>query len=259
MDIHELIKKISNPNIHILEFREHTKASEKYVDVVFSYPEYKLEWHGSIPYYYRRTGTFIETVDDLASLIERAYQSVNHKNSSEWIKTELKLWNEEYTGKRVTKPFFEALSSMKWTCVEHALPRNPNWARRIQDIKEMGYSLATENRTCSKCNKSTTHLLLIPLEKGAETGYEIFSNKLKKRIIKVLGSHNAFEGKPTNPASLIPDHKFPEISWDENTKVENPDDMTDEQIKTVEDMLKKDLAEKLKVEEVEVKLKKGGE
>lgn len=121
---------------------------------------------------------------------------------------------------------------MRWTCVEHALPRNPNFARRTQDIKEMGYSLAMQSLFCKKCNKSTTHLLLIPLEKGAETGYEVFSKKLKNKILKVLDGYNAFEGKPTNPASLIPDHKFPEISWDENTKEENPDDMTDDEIRS---------------------------
>lgn len=232
MNIEELKKKIKNPNIEILRFREHSKASEKYIDVVFSYPEQKVKWGGSIPYYYRRTGTFIESNEELAALIDKAYEAVNPKNSLQWIKTELQLWKKEYTNKKITKPFFEALASMQWTCVEHGLPRNPNWARRIQDIKEMGYSLATNtSMACRRCKKNSTHLLLVPLEKGAQTGYEIFSPKLKKRIINVLGGYNAFEGRPTNPASLIPDHKFPEISWDENTREENPDDMTDEQIK----------------------------
>jgi len=96
----------------------------------------------------------------------------------------------------------------------------------------MGYILATDTKRFNKkLGKNTTQILLVPLEKGPQTGYEVFSPTLRKRIIKVLGSYDAYEGKVRPSHSLLPDHKFPEISWDENTRVENPDDMSDDEIR----------------------------
>ena len=60
-------------------------------------------------------------------------------------------------------------------------------------------------------------------------GYETWSPKLRKRILNVLGNIDVYEN--TINRHCLPDHKFSEIRWDENTKSENPDDMTDEQIK----------------------------
>lgn len=222
---------IDSKVIEITGFREHSKASEKYVDVVFHYPDQE-DWVGSIPYYYRRTGLFLEATNEIADLINKAYEAVRKENSTKWVLAERKLWETEYTGKAVTKPFFDKLLNLKWNSVEGDFPANPNWARRIQDIKEMGYILATDTRRYNdKLKRNTTQILLVPLEKGAQTGYEIFSPALRKRIIKVLGSYDAYEGKVRPSHSLLPDHKFPEISWDKDTRTENPDDMTDEQIR----------------------------
>lgn len=72
---------------------------------------------------------------------------------------------------------------------------------------------------------------MLPIERGiAEgNGYETWSPKLRKRIIKVLDSTDVYECVK-NPHCL-PDHKFSEIRWDDKTKAENPDDMTDEEIR----------------------------
>lgn len=222
---------IGNPNIKIIGLRLHSKASEKYVDVVFKYPNQKT-WEGSIPYFYRRTGLFLETDKEIADLVKQAYEAVKKENSDKWVATEKKLWKSEYKGKAVTKPFFDKLLNLRWNCVDSDLPANRNWARRIQDIKEMGYILATNTKRFNpKLGKNTTQILLIPLAKGAQTGYEVFSPTLRKRIIKVLGSYDAYEGKFRPSHSLLPDHKFPEISWDKNTRVDNPDDMSDAEIR----------------------------
>lgn len=231
MEVQSIQSHISNRNIEITGLRLHSKASEKYIDVTFKYTNQK-EWVGSIPYFYRRTGLFLETEREIAGLVEQAYESIKEENSKEWIAAEKKLWETEYKGKAVTKPFFDKLLNLRWNCVDTDLPANRNWARRIQDIKEMGYILATNTKRFNpKLGKNTTQILLVPLEKGAQTGYEVFSPTLRKRIIKVLGSYDAYEGKVRPSHSLLPDHKFPEISWDENTRTDNPDDMSDEEIR----------------------------
>lgn len=232
MKLENIQSLISNPDINILGLRVHTKASEKYVDVVFKFNNQK-DWNGSIPYVYRRTGLFLETEEEVVDLVKKAYEAVRNDNAAKWVLAEKELWDTEYQGKSVTKAFFDTLLNLCWNCVDSDLPANRNWARRIQDIKEMGYLLATDTKRFNdRLGKNTTQILLIPLPKGAQTGYEVFSPALRKRIIKVLGSYDAYEGKVRPSYSLLPDHKFPEISWDENTRAKNPDDMTDEEIRT---------------------------
>jgi len=231
MNIADIQKYIDNKKIKVIGERVHSKASEKYVDVIFSYPDQE-NWEGSVPYFYRRTGLFLEDPKEIAQLIERAYEAIKKENAEEWVATEKKLWNKEYRGKEVTKPFFDKLLNLKWNCVDEDLPPNRNWARRIQDIKEMGYVLATNTKRYNqKLKKNTTQIILLPLKKGPATGYETMSLKLRKRIIDVLGSYDAYEGKVRPSHSLLPDHKFPEISWDENTRRENLDEMSDDEIR----------------------------
>jgi hypothetical protein len=231
MKIQDIQNFISNKSIRIVRLRLHNKANEKYVDVIFKYKNQK-DWEGSIPYYYRRTGLFLETEKEVAELVEKAYEAMKEENSRKWVSVEKKIWETEYKGKAVTKPFFDKLLNLRWNCVDSDLPSNRNWARRIQDIKEMGYTLATDTKRFNgRLGKNTTQILLVPLKRGAQTGYEVFSPTLRKRIIKVLGGYDAYEGKVRPAHSLLPDHKFPEISWDENTRAENPDDMTDEEIR----------------------------
>lgn len=212
-------------------FRHHSKAGESYVDVIFHYDK-DTRWEGSIPYYYRRTGTFIEDESTLSEFLLEAYEHLRPSNVSKWIEKEKSYWEEHLSNKEVTKPFFDKLLNLEWNSVYDDLPSNPNWARRIQDIKEMGYFLATDtNRESKKTGNKGTHILLVPLPKGAETGYEVFSPKLRKRIIDVLGSYDAYEGKVRPSRLLLPDHKYPEIAWDENTREDNPDDMSDDEIR----------------------------
>lgn len=109
------------------------------------------------------------------------------------------------------------------------LPPNPNWARRIQDIKEFGYTLATDTaHLCTKCNTKNTHLLLVPLPRGGITGYEVWSPGLRARIIQLHKNYDAYEGK--NGQHLLPDHKFPEIRWDLNTKRDSLSHLSDNDI-----------------------------
>jgi len=211
------------------EIRYHSKASEKYIDVTFCYekpPEYKT----SIPLEYRRTGTLIED-EEIDEYLEQVYSEVDPQNWDSWKNEQIQFWDTK-PGAGITRAFFEKLSSsLDWCCVSCTLPQNPNWARRIQDIKEFGYTLSTNTkRFCTKCNRNTTQILLIPLKRGGITGYETWSPALRNHIVELLGAFDCFEARATKKESLLPDHKFPEIRWDSETKRESLENIKDEEI-----------------------------
>lgn len=223
-----------NPNIVL--FKEprsvNTKASEEYVHVIFRYPDVHKEWDGWIPVEYRRTGVSIP-VDDVAKLEEHLnniYIQMHPSKYKAWVATQDKLWNA--TRSVETKEIFNTLKDGKWHCRNCDIS-NPNFARRIQDIKEMGYTVATHvNYRCPVCgNNRSTRLLLLPIDRVelAGNGYETWSPALRARIIRVLGSTDVYED--TASRSCLPDHKFSEIRWDDDTKSENPETMTDNEIR----------------------------
>lgn len=210
--------------------RYHSKASEKYVDVTFYY-DGNVEFETSIPIEYRRTGTLIEDADVDVYLL-KIYDEVNPKNWEEWNKSQTEFWASK-AGAGVTKSFFDELcKNFSWCCVSCTLPSNPNWARRIQDLKEFGYTIATNtNRPCSKCKKNTTQLILSPIKRGGVTGYETWSPELRNKIISTLKAFDAYEGKLMRKEGLLPDHKFPEIRWDLETKRHSLEHLTEEDIR----------------------------
>ncbi len=230
MDLAEKIRNhVSNGAINVIGIRHHLKASESYVDVQFKYDG--GVWEGSVPYQYRRTGLFLEDPKLIAEMLEVVYENTEPKKASEWVKLERAFWDKNGAGKLVTKEFFYKMLNLQWGCIEHDFPPNPNWARRIQDIKEMGYTLATDTRRiCKKTGKSSSHILLLPLERTAQSGYEYISPKLRERVIKLLNGCDSYEASQRQTRYLIPDHKFPEISWDAETRKENLDNLTDEEI-----------------------------
>ena len=59
------------------------------------------------------------------------------ENYNAWLKNQEKYWAEEKSGATTTKGFFDSLAKGGWQCVECTLPKNPNWARRIQDLKSL--------------------------------------------------------------------------------------------------------------------------
>ncbi len=229
----EVRAALTNSAIEVQGFHSHGKASEEYVIVRFHYPLTNSVWVGWIPYHYRRTGLEITTPDDLAQWLGTIYGACEPAAATSWVQRERDRWQREHQGKPVTKAFFDTLLNLEWNCVESDLPRNGNAQRRIQAIKEAGYLLATDtHRFCAACGKNTTHIRLIPYEKGAATGYEVFSPQLKRRIVALLSGVNIYEARVVAPITLIPDHKFPEIRWDADTRRENPDIMPDTEIRT---------------------------
>jgi len=210
--------------------RVHSKASEKYVDVVFRYPEDgDVEWRGAVPIEYRRTGVHAETPDEEQRILEAAYESMRPSKAEVWLRDQEEFWGRAH--KEVTQAFFVAMKDSRWKCVNCELPKNPNWARRIQDMKEFGYTISTDTKMyCPTCRENTTHVILLRLPRGSQTGYETLSPALRKRILSILGNYDPFQDT-TSASHLLPDHKFPEIRWDESTRTQNPDDMSDDEIR----------------------------
>ncbi len=223
-----------NRNIQIVEEKaiEHKKASESYIHVIFHYPS--KDWDGFIPVEYRRTGISVnvEKKEELEEYLNNLYLKMNPENYEKWKSEQLEWWRNEKSSAAVTRAFFDALLDGKWKCSQCQLPSNRNYARRIQDIKEFGYTIATDTkRYCPHCNKNTTHLILLPIPRGGRegNGYETWSPELRKRILSVLKNFDVYEYRYDK--NCLPDHKFPEIRWDEKTKEENSNSMSDEEIR----------------------------
>lgn len=212
--------------------RSHSKASEKYVDVTFSYDN-GLYFNTSVPIQYRRTGIDIpeDDLNQIRDYLKKVYKEVNPDNWENWKKEQIDFWKAKPKA-GTTKSFFDKLAEdFEYKCVNCQLPNNPNWARRIQDLKEFGYTIATKlSEYCPHCNKNTTHLILLPIKRGGITGYETWSPELRARIVSLLKSYDAFEAKITKKEGLLPDHKFSEIRWNDETKRETLENLTDEEI-----------------------------
>lgn len=219
-------------NISVVETTRYhnTKAQEEYVHVIFEYDSGK--WDGYVPVEYRRTGISIKDDEEekLYEYLNYIYDQMNPDNYETWLEKQNEFWQDSRSD--VTKPIFDVLKDGKWHCRNCDID-NPNFARRIQDLKEMGYTISTQlNYHCQVCkNNKSTRLLLLPIPRveNAGNGYETWSQDLRKRIIRVLGGIDVYENKVNK--NCLPDHKFSEIRWDENTKSTNPDSMTDEEIR----------------------------
>lgn len=215
-----------------MKIRHHTKASESYVSVIWNYDGTSVNW--DIPIEYRRTGThYLEkSEDEINAYLTSAKDNCTPRKWKEWKQEQKKFWDSKPRA-YITREFFDVLAKdFKWKSVESDLPNNPNWARRIQDIKEFGYTIATNTKMVdSNTGQTCTHLLLIPLPRGGISGYETWSKETRERIVKALDSFDEFEAKKQKKEGLLPDHKFPEIRWDENTKRTSLENLTIEEIK----------------------------
>ncbi len=221
---------VLNSNIKIVETERkyHSKAVEEYIHVKFTYSN--KVWDGWVPVEYRRTGVSIKNLDEEYAYLNKIYEEMHPDNFRKWKTEQDKFWHNKKA--KVTKEFFDSLINGDWQCVACKLPKNPNWARRIQDLKEFGYTIATDTkRYCPHCQANKTHLILLPINRGIleGNGYETWSPSLRKRIIKILEGIDVYENVKTR--HCLPDHKFSEIRWDNDTKVDNLEGMSDQEIR----------------------------
>lgn len=221
MNINTLKKFLKDSNIIVSELIENNKASEKYVRTTFI-QDNGFKWDTIVPYVYRRTGLNIRDEKELAEYLISIKPYFQEEEMKKWKSQEL---NRNLIKGDVTPDFFNTLLSFKEEFEN--FPYNTNPARRIQDIKDTGYTIASVPRPNGLKGYNR---ILLPLPLYTETGYETFTPQFKARVIRLLKQQNAFEAKRTNKKALIPDHKFSEVRWDDETKTENSMEMTDEEI-----------------------------
>lgn len=221
MNIETLVRLLRGTNIQVHEFIDNNKASETYVRTTFIQDD-GFKWDTVVPFVDRRAGLNIETEQELAEYLISIKPYFCKKAMAKWKKQELK---RRLIGGSVTPLFFNVLLSFKEEF--ERFPINPNSARRIQDIKDAGYTLASVPR---QNGLKGYNRILLPLPLHAEMGYETFTPQFKARVIRLLKERNAFEARVTAKKALIPDHKFSEVRWDDETKAENSMEMTDAEI-----------------------------
>lgn len=221
MNIDTLVHLLRGTNIKVHEFIDNNKASETYVRTTFIQDD-GFKWDTVVPYVDRRAGLNIETEQELAEYLISIKPYFRKNAMRQWKRKELK---RGLIGGSVTPLFFKVLLSFKEEF--ERFPMNPNSARRIQDIKDAGYTLASVPRPNGLKGYNR---ILLPLPLHAEMGYETFTPQFKARVIRLLKEQNAFEARVTAKKALIPDHKFSEVRWDDETKAENSMEMTDAEI-----------------------------
>lgn len=220
MTIETLRELLQGKNVFVHELIDNNKASEAYVRTTFIQDD-GFMWDTVVPYIDRRAGLNIETEEALAEYLISIRPFFAKKAMKAWKKHELK---RGLIGGTVTPLFFRVLLSFREEF--ERFPQNPNSARRIQDIKDAGYTIASVARP----KGLGYNRILLPLPLHTEMGYETFTPQFKARVIRLLKERNAFEARVTAKKALIPDHKFSEVRWDEEVKTENPETMTDDEI-----------------------------
>lgn len=227
MEIDKLNALLDGTGIEAKEFLQNTKASDYFARVVFSFPDgYQKE--AVVPYIYRRSGLNLKDEKEVADYMVSIKPCFTAASMAAWKKKEWGKWLKLRKKARnpddlVTIGFFKVLLSFNEEV--DAFPANTNSQRRFQDLKEQGYTISIYPIGNKKWGK-----MLLPIPLNAEMGYEVFSPQFKSRVIRLFNAINAYEAKPTARKSLIPDHKFSEVRWDDATKGENPMGMTDEEI-----------------------------
>lgn len=95
---------LDNKYIIVEGFREHSKASEKYIDVTIVQKD-GFSWKGSIPYFYRRTGLFIETLEDLTNYLNEIYPLFSKKQFLNSRKLKRNGGMKKWQAKKLPKAF----------------------------------------------------------------------------------------------------------------------------------------------------------
>lgn len=227
MNIGLINRLLEGKGIRALCLLQNTKASDYFIKAVFSFADSE-DWCAVVPYRYRRSGLDIQTEGELADYLVSIKPYFTESAMAAWREREWAKWQEAKA--KVKKPetlvtigFFEILLSFREEV--DRFPDNPNPQRRFQDLKDQGYTISIYPIGDRKWGK-----MLLPIPLNHEMGYETFTPQFKSRVIRLFNGINAYEAKKTAAKSLIPDHKFSEVRWDEGTKGENPMAMTDAEI-----------------------------
>lgn len=200
----------------------HTKGLETYIYVTFKYDDGDYECY--LPIEDRRKGIDFNANEPLSEeLKEYLVHCSDHlckAKRDEWI-----VNHPISTPKKRSDEIIDYLKDFKLRPMADfkKVSDNTNPQKTIQLLKDNGITIVTVMKNCK------AHCQLIPLPEAigvpqAETMTKEFTDKVKE----LLGGIDAYEGKKI-PKYLLPDHKFPEVRWDDTIAEENKLDITKEE------------------------------
>jgi hypothetical protein len=222
--------QLKNPNIRVLGLKEHSKASEANVSVQLLFDK-GYHWEGYIPYKDRRSGLFLTEPKEIGEYLESIYPLFEPSAQAGWVAEQKALASELFEKAEVTRPFFTDFLTLEWVRPGDGLPGSSNNpAKRIQVIKDLGFVIVGDTSRKDAAGKTVHYYRMLPIPRGYGLKYETMSAEFRKKAIKALRGIDAYENRLDN--SLLPDHKFPEMRWDRATTQENPDTMSDGEIRT---------------------------
>lgn len=207
-------KGLADLKITIGRETQNKKASERYVEVDISFDDGST-WSGLVPIEYRRTGLNLVAPATVQAYVVSIAPFLHSAKSGAWQAHQAAVWSKK-TRADVTKPLFQLLLNLDWNCTAHNI-QSSNPARRYQDLKDMGYTIATKTAVCSQCGgtRGKTFIRLLPLGPSSPSGYQSLSPNVTAYILRVLNHVDAYENRKSQ--CLLPDHKFPEIRWNQTT------------------------------------------
>lgn len=226
------LRPTENCEVRINAVTYNNKASEVYLDCTYAFSNPKIARQWWIPIVYRTGVDFAGAeCDDLIHHLAFVATHGDPRNWEAWKEGEFLHWSETRPGSKETFEIFSALvrADFEWISVKDALPGNSNPARRYQTLKDDGYYIPVDASASRRTGG--TRLLLLPIPKGNPVTYETWPPRLRDEIIAVHESRDAYDLRVKPGGSLIPDHKFPEIRWDGETKRESLAHLGEEDIR----------------------------
>lgn len=203
LNLEKLQELLNGSDIIALEFLNNTKASEYYVRTKFI-QDNGFEWTSIVPYKYRRTGLELNTEEAIANYLKSVKKYFTKDWMNNWGKKEKEECENDIKAKKkqnedklsrgkkataiVTPYVLLSLLSLKECNNSTELPANRNLQRRLQDLKDRGYTISIVQYGMEKTTST-----LLPFPRYNEMGYETFTKQFKARVIRLLKQRNAFE------------------------------------------------------------------
>ena len=219
-------------NITFLEEYTPEKTSDRFVEVIINYENYK--WFGALPLRLKEQG-FEITIENLKDKknYSKYIDQIKTNNHHRWLEDHNGVWKKNINSQ--THKVFKALLSHEWQCrVCGPVPKiNPQSAARLRDIRKKNFVIASKRKSCKNCNAVTMNDILIPIyiPKTNSSGYRRnISSIMRKRIINVLKNRDCVFDVIRPNVEFIIDHKFPSQRW-RKAESFNKKSMTDDEIK----------------------------
>lgn len=224
MDINVINRMLVNTGITVHEFRENSPACEKYVYTTFNQDSFFIKT--MVPYVYRRSGLCLETSLEVAEHLKSLKGYFKKDYINDWCSQQsLKISDEESTNFTFLRIL---INSYCKEITQDKFPQNNNPQKIFQTFKDKGFVISILRGKKNE-NGGKTRYWLLPIPMTAGTYYEVMSEDFRNHVVSILGSVDVYENRTA--VGLLPDHKFSEIRWDENTPEDNPVDMPADKVR----------------------------